>query len=372
MVIAVNTTFLLKNHQEGYGNFIYECLIRNANQNPEHTFIFIFNKPWNPSFIASSNIIPLIVNSEFKSLWQIKFWYNYKVPAALKKYKADLFITADICSLRTKVPQLLIINHPAYPNFFLLGSKKRLKFYKKGIFKFLKQAATVVTFTHSHKKDIVENYKSNPAKIEVIYNAVGEDYKPIDFDKREKIKAEYSDGHEYFLVYIDMYHEEFFLTLLKAFSFFKKWQKSNMNLLIVTSAAFKHDELKEQLRLFKYRHEVKVLQDVSYQIEQIAAGAYALLDFSFHESFGIHSIQAMKCNVPVITSNEATMTEICGDAAPFVDSANNKDVAEKMMTIYKDEKLRNELIKKGKEQFQKYDWHQSSELLWQTILKASH
>ena len=132
MTIAVNTTFLLKDRKEGYGNFIYECfLIRRTKQYPKHTFIFISNKPFDSSFIFSSNIIPLAIDSEFKSLWQIKVWFNYRIPAVLKKYKADLFITADMCSLRTKVPQLLILNHPAFPDYFLLGAKKRLKFYKK-------------------------------------------------------------------------------------------------------------------------------------------------------------------------------------------------------------------------------------------------
>src|SRR5207253_750436 len=120
---AVNATFFLKDHKEGYGSFIYECfLIRLTKQYPQHTFIFIFNKPFDSSFTFSRNIIPLVIDSEFKSLWQIKVWFNYRIPAVLKKYKADLFITADMCSLRTKVLQLLIVNHPAFPDYSLLGA----------------------------------------------------------------------------------------------------------------------------------------------------------------------------------------------------------------------------------------------------------
>ena len=40
--------------------------------------------------------------------------------------------------------------------------------------------------------------------------------------------------------------------------------------------------------------------------------------------------------------------------------------------IFKDEKLRNELIKKGEEQATKYNWEKTAELFWQSILKASH
>jgi hypothetical protein len=43
-----------------------------------------------------------------------------------------------------------------------------------------------------------------------------------------------------------------------------------------------------------------------------------------------------------------------------------------MMLIYKDEKLRKELIEKGKLIADQYSWQRTAELLWQSILKAVH
>ena len=43
---------------------------------------------------------------------------------------------------------------------------------------------------------------------------------------------------------------------------------------------------------------------------------------------------------------------------------------DKMMLIYKDEKLRKELIEKGKIIAARYSWQRTAELLWQSILKA--
>ena len=40
------------------------------------------------------------------------------------------------------------------------------------------------------------------------------------------------------------------------------------------------------------------------------------------------------------------------------------------MLVFKDEKLRNELIENGKQQVQKYNWAKSSDSLWLSILKA--
>ncbi len=64
------------------------------------------------------------------------------------------------------------------------------------------------------------------------------------------------------------------------------------------------------------------------------------------------------------------MQEIAGDAALYVDPSDHEDIADKMMRIYKDEILRNELIKKGQVIHPRFTWDRTTELLWQSILKA--
>jgi glycosyltransferase involved in cell wall biosynthesis len=78
----------------------------------------------------------------------------------------------------------------------------------------------------------------------------------------------------------------------------------------------------------------------------------------------------MQCNVPVITSVNSSMQEIAEDAALYADPSNYEDIAEQMMRIYKDEGLRNEMIKKGQLITPHFSWDRTAELLWQCILKA--
>jgi len=370
MTIAINAKPLLKSYKDGYGNFIYECFIRIAKQFPQHTFIFIFDKPFNTSFIFSSNIIPVIIGPSSKKLFLLKLWYHYKIPRILKKFKADLFITSEVCSLRTKVPQLLIIQDLAFLKDPLFVSKKYLKYYKENVSKFLIKAAVIVTQSNFCKSNIIENYEIDTAKIEVLYNGVDEILEPIDFEKREKIKEQFSKGNEYFLFCNDIYDEKSLFNILKAFSIFKKWQKSSMQLMIFSDPALKAEEL-QTLRLFKYKEDVQILKP-QHELTQIISASYGLVDFSYYQSLGIHSLEAMKCNVPVITTTERAMPEICGEVALFVNPKEHKDVAEKMMMIFKDEKLRKDLIDKGREQVKKYSWQKTAELFWQSILKATH
>lgn len=219
------------------------------------------------------------------------------------------------------------------------------------------------------KNNITSKYKIDADKIEVVYIGVDEKFKPVDFDNRQKIKKQYSQSNEYFLVWYDPHNKENLFDILKAFSIFKKWQKSSMQLLIVTKSALKPVVL-QRLHLFMYTQDVKIIKH-PHDFPKITASAYAVIDFSYYESFGIHSLQAMKYGVPVITCNEGAMLEICGDAALYVSPNKHSDLAEKMMMIFKDEKLRSELIEKGSKTAQKYSLEKTTALFFESILKAT-
>ncbi len=91
---------------------------------------------------------------------------------------------------------------------------------------------------------------------------------------------------------------------------------------------------------------------------------------SLFESFATQPLQAMKSGVPVITSTSGAMYEICGDAALYANYENFKDLAVKMMLIFKDENLRKTLIEKGKLHAEKYNWDITANFFWNIIEKT--
>jgi glycosyltransferase involved in cell wall biosynthesis len=106
------------------------------------------------------------------------------------------------------------------------------------------------------------------------------------------------------------------------------------------------------------------------EMAAITAAAYALVYPSLHEGFGVPVLEAMRCDVPVITSSGTSMQEIAGEAALFSDPNDHLAIAENMMRLYKDERLRNQLIEKGRIVAASYSWEKTAELLWQCITKA--
>jgi glycosyltransferase involved in cell wall biosynthesis len=146
-----------------------------------------------------------------------------------------------------------------------------------------------------------------------------------------------------------------------------------MQLLMVNANNFVNkNELAKNLRLYKFREDVKLLENLS-QIELVRAmaAAYVIIYLSLVKDLHIPLIEAMKCDVPLITNSVYAIPEICGDAALYVNYDDDKDIANKIMMIFKDEVLRAELILKGKNQAKKYSWENTSSLLWQSITKST-
>jgi glycosyltransferase involved in cell wall biosynthesis len=372
MIIAVNTRFLLNDYLEGYGYFLYETFRRIVRDHPEHEFIFLFDRPFDQRFVFGKNVIPVVVSpvARHPILW--RWWYNVKVPVVVRKYKADIFVSADsFCSLTARVPQCLVLHDLSFLHYPGFIKKSHLRFYKKYIPRFLQKARSVATVSEFSKNDIISTYKTTDTKIDVVYSAAKDIFKPVSFEKKMAVKEKYTEEKEYFLYVGAIHPRKNLMNLLKAFSLFKKRQQSNMKLVIAGRLAWLNEGFVESIKTYKYRDDVVLTGYIEEtELVDLTASAWALVYPSLFEGFGVPVLEAMKCEVPVLTSSGTSMQEIAGNAAAYFDATDIKDIADKMMLVYRDETFRKKLIENGKTISQQYSWDITAGLLWQTILKA--
>jgi glycosyltransferase involved in cell wall biosynthesis len=372
MKIAVNARFLLPDYLEGYGYFLFEIFKYLAGKFPQHQFIFIFDRPFDKRFVFSSNIIPVVTGPPARHPLLWKVWYDVKVPLVLKKQKADVFVSVDgLCSLTTSVPQCLVVHDLAFLHYPSHVKKSHFFYYKRYVPKFLQKAKTVATVSEFSKRDVIRTYNLDAGKIDVVYSAAKEIFKPVSKPTTQEIKNKYTQDKEYFLYVGAIHPRKNIVNLLKAFSVFKRRLKSNFKLVLAGRLAWKYDSFIRSLRNYKYRDDVVMLGYLNEdELVRVMGSAYALVYPSLHEGFGVPVLEAMKCNVPVVTSAHSPMQEIAEDAALYADANDPQDIAEKMMLVYKDENLRNSLIEKGKTIAGHYSWQRTAELLWASIQKA--
>ena len=102
-------------------------------------------------------------------------------------------------------------------------------------------------------------------------------------------------------------------------------------------------------------------------LQSVVASAQALVLVSFLEGFGVPLVEAMNCDVPVITSNCTSMPEVAGDAGLLVNPHSDDDIVNALKRMASDEKLRAQLVANAKVQRQKFSWDKSAVDLWNGI-----
>ena len=372
MRIAVNTRLLLKGKLEGIGWFTYQTLERIVKNHPEHEFFFLFDRPYDPSFIFAANVTPIVVHPQARHPILFYLWFEWSVPHILRKYKIDLFLSPDsYLSLSTKVPTCLVVHDLAfehYPEHYVTSHRLYWRHYSP---LFARKATRIATVSTYSKEDISKHYGIDQNKIDVVYNGAHDEYRILSLAEREEMKTQYADGCEYFVFAGAIHPRKNIVNLLKAFVAFKKHQRTNMKLVIAGRPAWKYEEVDEMKAQMPFKDDVKWVGYMNVdELSKLIGGSYAMVYPSLFEGFGIPILEAFQCGVPAIVSNTSSMPEVAGDAALLVDPSDPADIADKMHLMYKDEHLRGKLIANAAEQVKKFDWDSSARKLWDCMMKC--
>lgn len=372
MVIAVNAIFFQQHLLEGYGRYAFEIVNRLAKSFPEHEFVLVYDRTHQNLTIIAPNVKSIQVGPPARHVPAFLYWYNITAVLALKKIKPDIWVQPyGFCSLTSKTPQLLVVHDLAFHHFPNQISWHQRWHYKIFTPLFLRKATRIVTVSEFSKKDITQQYPTMKKPIEVVSGAANINFTPISWAEKEQIKEVYTNGYEYFLSVGGISPRKNMMNLLKAFSLFKKWHKTNMKLVFVGRLAWQYQDFQEKLKTYKYRNDVILTGYIADEtLHKLTASAYAALYISNFEGFGLPILEAMQSGVPVIAANNSSMPEVGGDAALYVDAENPSAIAAQMQLIYRDEKIREICIQKGLQRATHYSWKEAAELFWQEILKT--
>lgn len=365
MRIVINTKLSQTYHVAFYRTYIYELLQKFIPQHQEHHFLLLLDDTFQPINFTSKNIIQQKIKQKSNKAISIQYWYDVSLPLIVKKYKADVVLHFNNrCSLTLKTPQFIVMYNTTfveYPQLLSSSEKLFFKFLQK---KILEKANTIITLSEHSKQVLQKLYILANNKTFAIPYGVSENNKKLSYKEQENIKQQYTNGCAYFIFNGTTQAANNILTLLKAFSIFKKRLQSNMKLLLLIEPTKYDDAIKEKLKTYKYREDIVWLDNVDQPQQQaIISSAYALILTSYKEEYSATIINAMQNGIPVAYNNTNFFYEIVKEAALSFDTVDENDIAQQMMLLYKDENLRSRLIEKGFNQSTNFSWHKSAESL---------
>ncbi|MGD2034721.1 MAG: glycosyltransferase family 1 protein, partial [Bacteroidales bacterium] len=303
-------------------------------------------------------------------LWYL--FFEWGIPPVLKRYKADLFLSPDgWLSLSSNVPSVTVIHDL---NFFYnpewVGWMPR-HYYNHFFPKYIEKADRIATVSEFSRKDMASLFGVPESKIDVVYNGVNETFHPVDERKREKVKKEYTGGTSYFL-FLGLVHPRKNLdNIILAYDLFRKSSVINVKLLVAGSTKYMTGKTRKIYKNSPYKDDIIFSGRIPEKyLNDVIGSSRALIYASLFEGFGIPILEAMRCNIPVITSNITSMPEIGGDAVCYVDPYKPESIASAMHRIVSDKQYCQDLIEKGESQYLKFSWDRTSLRLWNTMEKV--
>ena len=371
MIIAVNTQTLLKDKLEGLGSFTDEIMRRMVRNHPEHQFLFIFDRDWDSSFVYADNVIPVktFLPSRHPVLWYSRF--EFIIPNLLKRHKVSLFLSTDgFMPVHPAVKTYNVIHdigfvHDTQSQPYLIN-----RYYNHYFPIFARGADRLGTVSEYSKADIVRTWDINPDKIDVIYNGVKTVFAPLDEAARKEVCEKTTGGSPYFIFVGSLNQRKNVEGLLRAFDLFK--QKGNFphKLVIVGECMWSMTSIDSEIERMEHADDVVFMGRLQpSDLRDVTASADALVLPSFLEGFGVPIVEAMNCDVPVITSNCTSMPEVAGDAGLLINPHSDDEIADAMVKMATDAELRQKLIENAKIQRQKFSWDKSAVDLWNGMMR---
>lgn len=352
MHIVVNARFLTQNIS-GVQRFAIEICLRLKQQIDDIEFV-------SPDNILQHDIAQLL-NAKIIGKRHGHLWEQLDLPTYLRHNGKPLLINLANTAPLFYNNKIVTIHDTAYKVFPRTYPKSFLLFYNFMIPQILRNSKHVFTVSKYSKAEICKYYQIPKEKISVIYNATSNIFKPTPTDSSIK----------YFLAVSSLNYRKNFIYILNAFSLY---QAQGGKGYIYIIGDLKNKSFKEiDLTSYKTNKYIKFLGRVSdTELVKYYSNALAFIYPSLYEGFGIPPLEAQACGCPVICANTSCLPEIFGDSVLYCDPYNIETLKELMLKIYEDEKLRNNLIKNGFRNKEKYYWEKSANQIISIINTLYH
>jgi hypothetical protein len=275
------------------------------------------------------------------------YWHNFTLPKLLQG--ATCFITNEKLCNKINIPQYFYVENDitnATPKFIKSLEKASKifvveEFFKTHLDKFLQTKKSINLFHGIHTAPL-----------------------NLSYSQTKSIQGEYTNGYDYFLFFVNASSKENIITVLKAFSIVKKWQKTSMKLLLLLDAVAELDLIPD-FKNYKHKTDVEFVTSTADNNAPIIASAFACLHFANYSHIK-NTFVALQNDVPVITTDTALHKSIFKNTVLHT-SITDKNIADNMQQLYKDEQLKKKLLHDAKALLQNYNAEKAAEDLYQNI-----
>jgi glycosyltransferase involved in cell wall biosynthesis len=368
-----------KRNSSGIGYLAYHWFLNVVRQKKETDTIDIILSKDSPEFLNQETSGIMELRSRFNKNQVIKRNLFELLPPKGSGKTPGVFVSIDSkipFFMPKKMKKVQIITDLATYRMGWVYQISRAFYWRIMLKRSIRIADRVVAISQFTKDEIVDILHTDPEKIEVIYCAACDDYSRTENrDLWSKVRETYELYDPYILFVGNFNPRKNLERTIKAFDLLKTQHGSKHKLVIVGENGWKFS----REAALKGITSIEDVRFIDYVDNKDLSVIYSMADLfvfaTLYEGFGIPMIESQKCGTPVLTSKGACFEEVAGKGAYYVDPYCENDICEGIHRILVDQKLKEELIKEGYLNAERFSWEQSAEKLYQvieTVFKENH
>lgn len=274
---------------------------------------------------------------------------HYDVPAS---YNGKLVIT---------IHDLIHLMFPQY------STKAFSKIYAQWMLNHsISKSRKIICVSENTKKDVLRYFPKADGKIVVIHPAVGDEFCPVDERSRRATLEKYNLKDGYLLYVGNLRASKNSRNLVQGYMELKSKRPETPPLVLVGKNFYPDWEKGIP------GAGVRMLGGVDFrELPSLYSGACLFVFPSLYEGFGLPPLEAMACGVPVLTSRIASLPEVCGEAAEYLDDASSVEIARKIEALLGAPERLRILREKGRDQVKRFSWERFSLKTWDVYREVS-
>lgn len=228
--------------------------------------------------------------------------------------------------------------------------------------RFLRSADAIICVSEFSKRDALAAYSLDESKLHVISEGVHPRFRPIrDPDVLAAVRARYQLPAQFILFVSTIEPRKNLPALWEAYGALLSEGRAQ-KLVVVGQKGWLYQATFSRLRELGLEDQVLF---PGYVADEDLPAIYSLAQCfcfpSLLEGFGLPPLEAMACGCPVVSSNAASLPEVCGDAALLVPPTDVAALTSALRRVLDDPALRDLLGARGLRQAARFTWRAAAE-----------